>query len=1095
MLANSADNWGGATTIVPGATLQLGDGVANTIIPANSISNSGTLAILNSSPGTISASITGTGTFYAFGSSVLTLNGNNSAGDFYANGGTVNINGSFSTTGKTVFGSNLATAPLGPTVVNWNATGSATGGSFFGVADTGQTATLNIVGGNLAVTDPVFIGNTNGGGVGTLNVSAGTVAVSGGNGFFIGDINTSNANSTGIVNISGGQLSIASGGTVATPGGNNAITMADGSNSSATINLTGGVLATGRSFVLGGGATATLNLNGGTLQGTATNANWFQGVTVVAGAGGAIIDTQGNTMTVSSLASIDGPGSLTKNGVGSLSLNGVNNYQGGTVINNGLVMAQSELSLGPVPASFMPNNITLNGGELRDASNGGSLFLSANRGVLLGPAGGVLRAGWSNTTTVTDVISGASLTIANDGQGFSPPSNVYLANTANTYTGSTTIGGGALPSTYDFEGLSSLNVPHLADGSQSSSIGASSSAAANLVFNSFNSAFPSSGGTGNLNYVGAGDSTNRLFTIASGIAAINSSGAGPLNFTNPGAIAFTNPLPSTLALGGTYVGSTPNTFAPQIADGGGGPTTLAVNGSLWTLTGTNNTYSGGTVLSGGTLNVTGNNVLQNSVVSLKGGSLAFAAGVTSPAVAGLSGNGSGIVLQDANSSPVTLNVGGNGASSTFAGNLSGLGGLVKTGSGLFVLAASQSYNGATAISGGTLQFVAPIFVSGFGGNGTGWTFSNSGNAACGVSGNTATLTLSGTGNTRSSVWNNTQLPLSGTPWTATFTYTPSFSGGGGADGSAFVVQSSGVGALGGNGTATSGFGNTMGFSGISPSAGVTMQIFGASFVNVVTSPAAGANLENAGINTVSGGIDLRTGGTNFTVSYDGNSTLNVSATQGANVFSHAFALNLGSVFGGTTGGVYFGFTGADGGTTSTQKISNFTLATAPGLNELPINTALQVNGVFDLSGGSQAVGSLAGSGTVANSAAQYTAALTLGSDGSNQTFSGAITGNLALTKVGGGTEILSGTNTFTGGTTVAGGALIVTNNEALEDGSNLIVGNGSSFSAAVVPSPPASGFPATAGAAVAPVPEPGALALLAAGAVAAAFAAGRRRRR
>ena len=496
---------------------------------------------------------------YALGTSSLTLNGTSSVGIFYPNGGTVNINGFFSNGGKTVFGSNLSIAPSCPTIVNWNAHCSSmnpsVGGAFVGIADTGRTATLNINGGNLAIASAVvFVGNTNGGGVGTLNMSAGTVTVDGTHAFFIGDINQTNSNSVGVLNVNGGLLSIASGGTNTALGGNGAITMAYGGNSSATINLNGGVLATGRSFVLGNGSAATLNLNGGTLQATANgNGNWFQGVTVVAGTGGAIIDTQGNTMTVASSSSISGPGSLTKDGAGLLQLIGTNTYAGPTVINNGLVLAQSESSLGAVPSSFTNNNITLNGGELRDASQGASLYLSANRGIYLGSAGGVLRAGWSNTTTVAGVVSGGSLTIANDGQGFSPPSNVYLANAANTYTGPTTIGGGALPSNYDFGNLSTLNVAHLANGGQNSSIGASSSAASNLIFN------PGSGGTANLNYSGTGDSTNRLFTIASGSAAINSSGTGPLVFTNPGAIVVTGSTPVTLDLGGSYAGSTANT--------------------------------------------------------------------------------------------------------------------------------------------------------------------------------------------------------------------------------------------------------------------------------------------------------------------------------------------------------------------------------------------------------------------------------------------------------------------------------------------------------------------------------------------------------
>ena len=59
-------------------------------------------------------------------------------------------------------------------------------------------------------------------------------------------------------------------------------------------------------------------------------------------------------------------------------------------------------------------------------------------------------------------------------------------------------------------------------------------------------------------------------------------------------------------------------------------------------------------------------------MNANGGNLPLAAGVTSPAVAGLSGAGS-IVLATTAGHAVTLHVGGNGASSVFAGNLSGPG--------------------------------------------------------------------------------------------------------------------------------------------------------------------------------------------------------------------------------------------------------------------------------------------------------------------------------------------------------------------------------------------------------------------------------------
>jgi autotransporter-associated beta strand protein len=86
-----------------------------------------------------------------------------------------------------------------------------------------------------------------------------------------------------------------------------------------------------------------------------------------------------------------------------------------------------------------------------------------------------------------------------------------------------------------------------------------------------------------------------------------------------------------------------------------------------------------------------------------------------------------------------------------------------------------------------------------------------------------------------------------------------------------------------------------------------------------------------------------------------------------------------------------------------------------------------------------------------------------------------------LTLTGGGTMVLSATNTYMGGTTVANGTLIATSSEAIADGTSLAVGDPSLLSllpAAVVPTPAA-----VAQAPFAPVPEPGSMALLAAAAI------------
>jgi fibronectin-binding autotransporter adhesin len=96
----------------------------------------------------------------------------------------------------------------------------------------------------------------------------------------------------------------------------------------------------------------------------------------------------------------------------------------------------------------------------------------------------------------------------------------------------------------------------------------------------------------------------------------------------------------------------------------------------------------------------------------------------------------------------------------------------------------------------------------------------------------------------------------------------------------------------------------------------------------------------------------------------------------------------------------------------------------------------------------------------------------------------------SLVKIGGGSLTLTGTgNTYSGPTEVLGGTLVVTSTGGLVTGSNLYVGTSGLFFDLPVPAP---SIPASA--AVAAVPEPGTLALVAIG-TAAGLAAVRRRKR
>ena len=138
-------------------------------------------------------------------------------------------------------------------------------------------------------------------------------------------------------------------------------------------------------------------------------------------------------------------------------------------------------------------------------------------------------------------------------------------------------------------------------------------------------------------------------------------------------------------------------------------------------------------------------------------------------------------------------------------------------------------------------------------------------------------------------------------------------------------------------------------------------------------------------------------------------------------------------------------------------------------------------------GGAFTIGGLSGTGSIAlDDTASNPVSLSVGNNNSSNTYSGTLSGAGSLTVIGTGVFTLAGTNTYTGGTTVTDGStLILANNEAIEDGTNLTIGNPASFASPIVPAADVAGLQTVPQPAIAPVPEPGTLALAAAGGVAA----------
>ncbi|WP_181181039.1 autotransporter-associated beta strand repeat-containing protein [Mesorhizobium sp. B2-4-3] len=612
-----------------------------------------------------------------------------------------------------------------------NVIGPLNGGGANGGNVTLGSAILQINGGNGS-----YAGTISGTG-GVLRTGGGTQTFSGCNNSYTGSTNLQGAISTDCIRNGGQTSGIGAsgsaptnliftngtltytGGTVTTDrgfqlaGGTGTIGI---SNATTTMTFTGNVIGAGSlakagpgTLILSGTNTSTGNttVSGGTLRAATTNAFGPQGVMTLNNTAGVLLDLDGYdtvvsglngggtiggnvslgnaTLTINSLGNytyagaISGTGGLIKNGANSQALSGCNSsYSGSTVINAGTLQVTC-LTNGGVNSSIgasssSPANLVIGngatlqyvgaatttdrqftlgaGGATLDSSGTGAIqFTYGGPVTLAGNATRTLTLAGTNTGTnvlaarLDDNVAGLT-SLAKTGTG-----TWRLTNQASTYTGATTIGGGI------------LIVDKLADGGMASSIGASSNAAGNLVI----------GKDSTLRYVGTGDTTDRQFTLDTGVTYIQSSGTGALVFANTGTVGLTGTNATrTIALGGTNTGL--NTMGGAIGDNGTGATTLAKNDSgTWVLTG-NNSYSGNTVINDGNLMV-GNG--------------------------GTTGNaGVGNVIVNSSTSTLSLN---RSDTFTFSGTLSGPGTLAQIGTGTSVLTSPNNAIGATTISAGTLQ--------------------------------------------------------------------------------------------------------------------------------------------------------------------------------------------------------------------------------------------------------------------------------------------------------------------------------------------------------------------------------------------------------
>ncbi|HXV12057.1 MAG TPA: autotransporter-associated beta strand repeat-containing protein [Burkholderiales bacterium] len=691
------------------------------------------------------------------------------------------------------------------------------------------------------------------------------------------------------------------------------------------------------------------------------------------------IDTNGGTLTLNNSTTItqaaggiSGSGALVKDGTGTLTLSQNNTYTGGTTINAGTVIAT-------------------NAGGLGDAAGGTTVNTGATlelRGTLVWAepvtlAGGTLSRGTGNPTltgavdlAADSVITGAAgiLTLSGDVSGTGAltktGSNTVVLSGNNTYSGATNINGGTLTVTS-------------AGALGSAASGTTVSPGATLALNgTLASAEPVTLAGGTLSSVAGAPVLSGAVDLASDSTI---TGAGGTTLTLSGDVSGAGALTKT------------------------GASILLLSGS--------NTYIGATNVNTGTLRVAGGNGIGDaSSVNVAGGTLDLN-GATET-IGSLAGT-SAVTLGAG-----TLVAGGNDASTTYSGVMSGAGTLTKEGTGTLTLAGNNSYTGATNVIGGTLALGnsnrisnasavtvvagATFDLAGFSetvgsiaGAGTITTTAGAGTITLNVGGDGTSTTFSGVIENPSGTLALTKagagtLTLSGAN---TYTGTTTVSGG--------TLQFAGGGALEPTNAVV-----------LVNGAGVTLDLNGTN--QTIGSLAGGGGTGGVVMSSVPGAVTLTTGSngssTNFAGSIqDGSGTLSLTK-----VGSGTFALS------GTNANTYTGPT----------TISAGTLALGND-EQIPDTSAVTVaaGAIFDLVARTETIGSLAGAGTVSKTGAG-TDTLTIGGDNSSTTFSGVIqdpAGTLHLTKVGTGTLTLSGANTHSGTTTVNDGTLRLAGGNAIAD--------------------------------------------------------------
>jgi autotransporter-associated beta strand protein len=721
--------------------------------------------------------------------------------------------------------------------------------------------------------------------------------------------------------------------------------------------------------------------------------------------------------------------SIVKTGTGVQTFGGANTYTGTTTVNGGVLSITGSLgasSAVTVSGGTLSGTGTISGAVTLSNTAGSTIDAGATGpgsiGTLNVPGGVTINGGnlgfdLGATAASTDLLAGGTINFA--GASTLTPSGGTPGTSYTIMTGTMT--GTTLPTLIE---PTTTRVAYNYDpSSYNGSNGATSiildvvGQVGNLTWNNsgltgdghtwdvqVNSNWSSTAPAGNPNQFYQGDNVN--FTDSNnGNYGVTISGT-----VQPGTV--------TVNTAGAY------TFSGTGAIGGSASLSMQGSGSL-TITNAN-TYTGGTTLNSGTLNINNAAALGTGTLTINGGTIdnTSAAAITISSVTPQTWAGSfaftGTKNLNTGSGAVTLTttptvtVTNAAGTLTIPGVIGGSGqGITKAGSGTLLLSATNTFTGAVTVNAGTLTLAGPNAGNSTLSSASGLTINNGGtvnftvdNAIAGTNANGIPITINTGGVLTQSGGNSAH--LHGVLTLAGGTLASGTPSGTGTTFGTFNIDNSVV---------AGGISNTSVIS----AQNVTLTATNGAIFNIASGATNGIDLDVTGtlVHLTHGDTGLIKNGNGVMRVNGGNSftspvTLNAGTLTTASLANGGVNSGIGASTNVATNLVLSGgllqYTGA---TASTDHL--FTLGANGGTIDASGTGPLTFSNTGSISGIGSSTLTLTGSNTAANT---MTPVITDG------------TGPNSLTKTGSGTWVLAGANTYTGATSVNQGRLIVSGSTA-----------------------------------------------------------------